>query len=241
MGLPPYVTTPDPGYRRTLFDRMGPDAGLLLRAAGYALVAAPAATVMFALAGRSLGLAPGWMIVWVAVCLVTSAAALLLLALTLSASAGRALARLTSGASTPYVEQFSYQQSLVMRGQVAEALQSFEELIARDPAGVRVRIRAAELYAANARDPGRALALFRQASRLPAVTSGDAAYLANRMADLLVAAGDPGRAVVELRRYADRYPGGPGAEHAMTAIASIKATLMNQDESFGGPGQPSSL
>ena len=65
------------------------------------------------------------------------------------------------GTSTPYREQFSYQQALVMQGRLAEALDSFEAIIAERPLAADARIRAAELYARDKHDARRAAELFR--------------------------------------------------------------------------------
>ena len=49
-------------------------------------------------------------------------------------------------------------------------------------------------------------------------------YSANRLADLLSGPlGQPGRALVELRRLADRYPGSAVGDRAREAIKSMKS------------------
>ena len=46
---------------------------------------------------------------------------------------------MVEGAGTPYTEQFSQQQALVMQGKVEEALASFEVLISESPDSIDVR------------------------------------------------------------------------------------------------------
>ena len=124
---------------------------------------------------------------------------------------------MVGGSSTPYVEQYSQQQALVMQGRVDEALQSFEAIIDAAPGNVDARIKAAELYAGDHRDPARAAELFRQVQRIPGVAPGSDVYASNRLVDLLVGPlADPGRAMVELRRLIERHPG--------TTAASPRAT-----------------
>jgi hypothetical protein len=101
---------------------------------------------------------------------------------------------------------------------------------------VDVRIRCAELYAREAKRPDRAAELLRDAIRHPACTPSEEVYSANRLADLLSGPlGQPGRALVELRRLADRYPNSTVGERAREAIRTLKA-LRNAEEA--GKGEP---
>ncbi|HEX3867480.1 MAG TPA: hypothetical protein VHV78_12045 [Gemmatimonadaceae bacterium] len=136
---------------------------------------------------------------------------------------------MVDGHSTPYAEQYSYQQALVMRGELDAALESFEAVIAENPTGVAPRIKAAELYDREKRDHRRAAELFRDAQRIPSITTGEFVYVTNRLVDLFVGPlGDPGRALVELRRLMDRCPGSAAAKSARQALTVIKAR-MNAD------------
>jgi hypothetical protein len=163
----------------------------------------------------------------------------LVVATVLTAAAGRfilgfgdgmaavaAKAVMPSGRSTPYEEQYSYQESLAARGDVAGALESYEAVIAERADAVLPRIRAAELYAKANRDPRRAAELFRAVRDHPHASTRDALYAANRLVDLYDGPlGEPGRALVELRRLADRFPGTPAADRARQAIRTIKARM----------------
>lgn len=128
-----------------------------------------------------------------------------------------------SGESTPSVPQYSLEQSLVERGQVAEALAMYESRIARSAGDADVRLRAAELYATSGNNPRRAAELFAEVRRIDGVGSGQDIYASNRLIDLYSGALDmPGRALVELRRMIDRYPGTPAAANARNALARLK-------------------
>lgn len=98
--------------------------------------------------------------------------ALLLLALTLGAVTAYMGSRIgeaggivvqsfvqPSGNSTPYEQTFSYQEAMIMRGDVDGALESFEAIIAEQPSLVSARLIAAEHYARGNRNPGRASTL----------------------------------------------------------------------------------
>jgi tetratricopeptide (TPR) repeat protein len=133
---------------------------------------------------------------------------------------------LPSGKTTPYEEQFSHEESLAARGDVPAALEAFEQVIAQRPTAVAPRMRAAELYAARGANPARAAELFREIRAIAGVTNRDAVYACSRLVDLYDGALDePGRAVVELRRIIELYPGTPLAAHARNALPRLKARL----------------
>ena len=74
---------------------------------------------------------------------------------------------MVDGASTPYVEQYSYQQALVMQGRVDDALASFEAIIAERPdRDRRAPPRGGALYDRERKNFARAAALFREVQRI---------------------------------------------------------------------------
>jgi len=128
------------------------------------------------------------------------------------------------GTSTPYEEQYSYQQALVMQGRLDDALESFEAIIAEQPRAIEARLRAAELYARNKQNHARAAELFRQVQRIPAVRIGDDVHATHRLVDLLTGPlADRGRALVELRRIVEKYPGTRAAEQARAGLSALKS------------------
>jgi len=209
-----------PKYKRTLFDKHGPEAENIIRA--FAL-----GGMVFCITLGLLLLARGLSFF---VFVVSAGAALASLGLMLGMSGGAGGVwnwLMASGASTPAVEQFSYQDALVMQGRVADALASYEAVIAEDPAQVTARMRAAELYLREPRNVERAVALLKEAQHVPDISAGEDVYLSNRIADLLAGPlNKPGAALVELRRLIERYPTLPAAAHARDAIARIKSELM---------------
>jgi hypothetical protein len=204
-------------YRPTFFDRHGPDGGLYLRASGgFALVLAISAAG-FALFGHLTFTA-------FAGCL---AAALLVgvAPVWLANGVGSTYKRfMVDGSSTPYVEQYSYEQSLVMQGRVDDALASFEAIIAERPSAIDPRLRAAELYDRERRNFARAAALLREVQRIESASAGQFIFVTNRLADLYAGPlQEPGKALVELRRLIALHPASPAAEHARIALARLKA------------------
>ncbi len=204
-------------YKPTMFDRHGPEAMQRVFAFAYGLMTA--------------GLVIGVLLTqvhfrWWLLPVGAMAGALVgMSGFLLGEGAGGTYKTLmVNGSSTPYVEQYSYQQSLVMAGKLDEALESFEAVIAEKPDAIDPRIKAAELYDREKKNYARAAELFRQVLRIETITSGPFVYATHRLVDLYTGPLDePGRALGELRRLIDRYPGSPAAENARSALATLKA------------------
>ncbi|MEO7713124.1 MAG: hypothetical protein ABIV10_09410 [Gemmatimonadaceae bacterium] len=230
MRTPPPVLPPGDssgGYKPTMFDRHGPDAGLRLKAGGYALMTFGLMSVMWYVAAVHRFGFDGWRAVLFTV-VASSLSALLTYRVALASAAGAGgIARyvtMPSGASTPYEEQYSYQESLAARGDVAGALASYEAVISERPGAVSPRLKAAELHARQGKNPRRAAELLREVRDLPTATAREALYASSRLVDLYGGAlDDPGRALVELRRIVELYPNTDVAAGARVAIARIKA------------------
>jgi hypothetical protein len=206
-------------YKPTLFDRHGPEAGEMIRAFGYGVM-------VFGLVAGVLISKTGfhWWTFPIAIVAGTATGGM---GWFMGHAAGSAWKRFAvDGTSTPYHEQYSYQQALVMQGKVDEALESFEAVIAEKPAEVDPRVKAAELYAREKQNHKRAAELFRQVQRIETVTPGEDIYVTNRLVDLFVGPlNHPGRALVELRRLVDRYPGSDAAAYARDALVALKAKM----------------
>lgn len=217
-------------YKPTLFDRQGPAAADTVRATAYGFMVFGIATSAWILNGGRLSLvALGAFVI--------AGAVVAMIAVALSGATGAGWQRImASGASTPYEEQFSYQDSLVIRGQVAEALASYEAIIAERPSATSPRLRAAALYASRGGNPTRAAALAREVQRIPGVSSKDDIAATNRLIELLAGPlGEPGRAMVELRRLIDRHPGTDAATRAKLLLAELKETIASPPPVRGEP------
>ena len=140
-------------YKTTLFDREGPDAGIRIKAWSYALLAGGTSMGAIGLAGVIAGLVGPKLIIAMLVIPPVLTVVVAKIALRgmdhVQAGVNKII---TGGSSTPYTEGYSYQQSLVMRGRLDEALESYEAIIAEENSTVDVRIRAAELYIREAKN-----------------------------------------------------------------------------------------
>lgn len=212
-------------YTPTLFDRKGPDAGYQIRAAAYGLMVFALVISVILLVSHRLSLVD--VIVAAVAGFVPYGASL-----ALAEGAGSAWHHLmASGASTPYEEQFSYQESLVMRGRVDDALASYEAIIAERATAVPARLRAAALYASRGGNPQRAAELLRDVMNMPAIGARDDIEASTRLTELLMGPlGEPGRAMVELRRLMDRHPGTDAAARAKLTLAELKGRMAARSE-----------
>lgn len=222
--------TEESGYKRSFFDKHGPAGEHRLKIYGHAMMVFGTVVGAAFLAGT---LAKINMFAFVPLSLT------LLAALTLSSIVvfgsfrmgdvveDAALYLAEGGSSTPYEQQFSEMQALVMQGKYTEALELFEHQIAMTPGEPRVRVAAADLYATHGKDPKRAAELYREVQRIPKVPAGHDIYVTNKLADLYLGPlKEPGRALVEFRKLASRYPNSAAAKNAQLAIANLKPQIV---------------
>lgn len=221
-------------YKLTFFDRHGPDGALRLKAFGYAMMVFGTVVGAAFLAGtiggvRMFSLVPLSMTLLGAV---TLAAVAFFGSTHLGSAAGSVATYVTEGGSgTPYEQQFSQMQALVMQSKYGEALDLFEHEIAMSPGEPRVRIAAADLYAKHGDNPKRAAELYREVQRIPNIQSGHDIYATNRLADLYLGPlKEKGKALVEFRRLATRYPNSAAAKNAQLAIANLKPQIVHGAE-----------
>lgn len=211
-------------YKLTLFDRYGPGAGVYVRAASwgfYVFGVSLVAGMLVVAQGGSGGLRG---LVSIAAGGIVAGTLTTTIAVLLSNAAGGTYKHLmVNGASTPYQKQYSMQDAMVMQGRIAEAIASFEVIIAERPDETDAYVRVAELYARDG-NPRRALELLRHVQAVPTIEPGQDIDVSYRIVDLYDGPlDDRGRAIVELRRLIDRHPDTRVAGHAREALAKLKA------------------
>ncbi len=213
-------------YKRTLFDRHGPEAAHFLQTVSSLIIP----IVAGALIGGALAVQKGWS----AALIVGSALAGSLtfavwwwyFVTGLSHGAGRTFSQFLqpSGAGS-YERQYSHEDALVMRGDAEGALASYERIILEAPSDAQARIRAADLYAKSGMRE-RAETLYRAVQRVPRVAPRDDIYASNRLVDLYLAwPGHETKGLRELRRLIDTYPETDVAERARAGLVNLKSQL----------------
>ena len=213
-------------YKTTLFDRHGAAASDIVRAWGYGLM-----VFGIAMGGISLSMVAGGatptLLQWVEALGISAVLGAVtgVSGLLIGGAAGKGWKHImVDGSTTPYEEQYSHEQSLVMRGQIDAALASFEAIVQGNPDAVKPRVRAAELYSREKGDHLRAAQLLAEVQRIKTAGGGDFVYATHRLVDLYTGPlNEPGRAMVELRRLIERLPGTPAADQARDALATLKA------------------
>lgn len=214
------------GYKRTLFDKHGPEAADLARTV-YSLVIPTVAGLFLgaALAVRR-HLSPALVV------LAAFAGAVVLdvwwwyFVTRMSHGAGKLFGEfIQPTASGSYERQYSHEDAMVMRGDVGGALASYEEIILEAPTDPQPRLRAAELYA-KAGQRERAEELYRSVQRLQRVPPKDDVFASNRLVDLYLAwPGNETKGLRELRRLIDTYPDRDVAAHARAGLTNLKSKL----------------
>lgn len=214
------------GYRRTLFDKHGPEAAdlarifvsLIIPIVAGALVGAgvavkrgsPAALVLASAVAGAIVFGGAW---W-------------LFVTRFSRGAGDLFGEfIQPSAGGSYERQYSSEDAMVMRGDAGGALSSYEEIILESPNDPQPRLRAADLYA-SAGQRERAEELYRSVQRLSRVAAKDDVYASNRLVDLYLAwPGHETKGLRELRRLIDTYPGSDVAERARAGLVNLKSKL----------------
>ena len=216
-----------PRYRRSMSDRLGPDASTIIRSVGFAITMSPLGAVAGAALGIKLGLGGTNVVISAFAGAVIGAAMIYFVIWVIPATGGAAMqaALMPSGNTTPYETDFSYESALAMKGDLKSALESFEEKMAGNPTDSTVRLRAAEMYL-TAANYDRARELYREVQRIPEVDGHDDVVASYRLIDLYRGKlADPMKSLPEFRRLIERYPNSQVERNAREALASLKKEM----------------
>lgn len=127
-----------------------------------------------------------------------------------------------SGGTTPSQEDWSYEKSLLARGQVDDALRALEVRMINHPADPALFLFVAEVHARDARDPSAAEELFLRARQMERVSSAQDYSATNRLIDLYLGPLDnAARAIEELQRLRARHPNTAAAAGAAKLLTEL--------------------
>jgi hypothetical protein len=118
---------------------------------------------------------------------------------------------------------FSAVETLVVRGQFAAASEAYRERAQHPADRVEATVRRAALLAGPLSQPETALVEL-EALRHSRLSAADDLRVGAALVELYERRlGDPGRAMVELRRLIDRHPGDRSVRHLRRALTELKA------------------
>jgi len=197
----------------------------LMRAAGWSLL------VSVLCGGLVIYWTLGWGVGWAML------AGVLAFVLTLVVVAGTALALASgsaqgltsfvapSGGSSPLPADWSYEKSLLARGQVDDAVSLLEVRLANHADDAALCLFLADVYARSVGDAAKAERLFRRARETPGAAKAHDYQATTRLIDLYLGPlDDPARGAEELERMRRLHPGTQGALHADTALQRLRAS-----------------
>ena len=128
-----------------------------------------------------------------------------------------------SGETTKYTPTYSHIEALEVKGDLDGAAAAWDAAVAENPGHVMTVVRAADFHLRLRRDPDAALARYLQARALGSGAADTQRYVQQKIVDLYLGPlADDGRAMVELRRLIDGFPGTREAEGARAALADLK-------------------
>ncbi|MDA1080856.1 MAG: hypothetical protein O2973_04130 [Gemmatimonadetes bacterium] len=127
-------------------------------------------------------------------------------------------------AAGTYVQQHSEIDTLEARGNYQGAVDAWEAVAIAEPLNAWALIRAGELYMRKLSKPQMALERFLGAREIATIGVEHRMYASQKIIDLYLGPlEEPGRALVELRRFSETHPGTREAAHALEALARLKA------------------
>lgn len=129
-----------------------------------------------------------------------------------------------SGDTTAYIPTFSHIEALEIRGDLDGAADAWADACLTHPTNALVHVKAADFQLRLRKDPVAALGIYRTVRDLPQASRELVRYAQAKIVDLhLGPLNDQGRALVEMRRLIEAFPGTREAEEARAAIARLKA------------------
>ena len=225
---------PDEHYKRTWSDEMGPEGADLFRALNWMIIPLVSGIgIGVALAFKrglppSNGLALTYIVVGGLLGGIIFGGGAFLFVWGVSQGAGEAIGSFVQPMAE-YKRDYSREDSLVAKGDIAGAIESFRVIAAAEPDNLEARLRAAELHRQKS-EFEEASALYREV-QAKAQRPRDDIHASLRLIDLYTIWPEhEGRSMRELRRLVDKYPGSEVEKRCRAALATLKS------ERFPGEG-----
>ncbi len=136
---------------------------------------------------------------------------------------------LPKGESTPYSQTFSHIEALEIRGDLDGAEHAWAAECAANPRVPLVWIKAGDFHLRLRKDAARAMEYYRHVREMPGASTESMRYVSQKIIDILLGQGgdpalaDRGKAMVELRRLIERFPGTREADAARETLMRLKS------------------
>lgn len=129
-----------------------------------------------------------------------------------------------AGETTAYTPTHSHIEALEARGDLDGAARAWDETCAEQPGNALLLVKAADFHLRARRDPAAALERYRQARAAGTGRDDLRRYIQQKLVDLHLEGplADEGRAMVELRRLIDGFPGTREADGARATLEELK-------------------
>jgi len=130
----------------------------------------------------------------------------------------------TAGGNLARGPSYSVEEAMIVRGEYSQARETLESRLDGGPGDIQVHLRLADLNARWLKDAAAAERWY-LAARSGARDEQQEAAIANGLIDLYRSTGQGGRHMVELARFANRYPGTRAGEQARQELRALKQDL----------------
>lgn len=145
---------------------------------------------------------------------------------TLGAGRAAGIIHNPSGSSTPYAQSYSQAESMIAQGDYRNAATLYRDYIDADPTDGEVCLRLARLLRDHLRQYDDAARWFRAARQRGKQSSRWELLITRELIEMAIAQQDnPPRAVPELARLVERFPGTPEARWAREELAEIRKRM----------------
>jgi len=133
-----------------------------------------------------------------------------------------------SGGSTPVRREYSYPESLAVRGRYEDAIDAYQVCCADFPEDPEPYVRIARIYRDEMGQLDEALYWFKRGRSEANVDSGRELLITQEIIDIYTKKLDtPRRAIPELARIKERFPDHPSAQWASAEIARLRQELLD--------------
>ncbi|MBI4501434.1 MAG: hypothetical protein HY700_09765 [Gemmatimonadetes bacterium] len=136
-----------------------------------------------------------------------------------------------SGNSTPPKREYSHPQALVAHGHYEEAVQAYQVFCTEFPEDPEPYLRIARLYRTELQRYNEALSWFKKARTQAKMTQALELLVTQEIVEVYThKLGTPQRAMPELARLVDRFPGTEAAAWARQRLGELRAALVQDHE-----------